>query len=50
MDTGHEDQWLRGNSSMQRTFYSRLKVALKIYNYFSKRQTPMPLTPQQQKL
>ena len=50
MDAGHEDQWKQGNSSKQRTFYSRLKVALKIYNYFSKRKTPMPLTPQQQKL
>ena len=50
MDAGHEDQWRQGNSSKQRTFYSRLQVALKIYNYFSKRQTPTPLTPQQQKL
>ena len=29
MDAGHEDRWQKGNSSMQRTFYSRLKVAFK---------------------
>ena len=50
MDAGHEDRWQKGNSNMQTTFFSRLKVALKIYNYFSKRQTPTALTPQQQKL
>ena len=50
MDDGHEDRWQKGSSSKQRTFYSRIKVALKIYIYFSKGQTPMPLNSQQQKL
>ena len=37
-------------ASKEHSILVRLKVSLKIYNYISKRQTPMPLTPQQQKL